>query len=66
MLTLKIVSPNGGEEIHSAMSIGYSLSKQNIAVSGINERIALNPGDVAYVINASGNTISRYENHAPC
>ncbi|RUR96458.1 hypothetical protein [Pectobacterium polaris] len=70
MLTVKVVSLNGGEEIHSGVSVGYSPAKQNIAVSGMNGRIVLNPGDVAYVMNGLGKTISRYEHtaakDAPC
>ncbi|MFJ5349838.1 hypothetical protein [Pectobacterium parvum] len=70
MLTVKIVSRNGGEEIHTGASVGYSPAKQNIAVSGMNGRVVLNQGDVAYVMNASGKTISRYEHTAgedtPC
>lgn len=60
MLTVKVVSLNGGEEIHSGASVGYSPAKQSIAVSGMNGRIVLDPGDVAYVMNGSGKTISRY------
>jgi len=61
MLTVKVMSPGGGEEIHSGMSVGFNPGQQSIAVSGMDQNIFLREGEVAYVMNPSGKTISRYE-----
>lgn len=61
MLTVKVMSPDGGEEIHGGMSIGFNPLQQSISVSGIDQNIFLKKGEVAYVMNESGKTVSRYE-----
>lgn len=61
MLTVKVMSPGGGEEIHCGLSIGFNPQQQSIAVSGMDNNIFLKDGEVAYVMNSSGKTISRYE-----
>jgi len=62
MLTVKVISPGGGEEIHCGLSIGFEPTKQSIAVSGMDHNIMLKKGDIAYVMNVNGKIISRYEN----
>ncbi|HIH9863669.1 TPA: hypothetical protein ACYVER_004826 [Klebsiella pneumoniae] len=64
MLTVKVMSSDGGEEIHSGLSVGFNPDQQSIAVSGMDQDIFLKQGEVAYVMNANGKTISRYENRA--
>lgn len=61
MLTVKVLSPGGGEEIHCGLSVGFEPRKKSIAVSGMDQNILLKKGDIAYVMNANGKTISRYE-----
>lgn len=61
MLTVKVMSPGGGEEIHCGQSVGFNPKQQSIAVSGMDKNIFLSEGEVAYVMNENGKTISRYE-----
>ncbi|WP_264289136.1 hypothetical protein [Duffyella gerundensis] len=61
MLTVKVMSPGGGEEIHSGLSIGFNPLQQSIAVSGLDSNLFLKEGEVAYVMNENGKTISHYE-----
>jgi len=61
MLTVKVMSPSGGEEIHSGLSIGFNPLQQSIAVSGLDSNLFLKEGEVAYVMNENGKTISHYE-----
>lgn len=61
MLTVKVMSPGGGEEIHSGLIVGFNPKQQSIAVTGMDQNIFLKEGEVAYVMNAAGKTISRYE-----
>lgn len=61
MLTVKVMSPGGGEEIHCGLSVGFNPGQQSIAVSGMDQNIFLREGEVAYVMNSNGKTISHYE-----
>ncbi|MBN1088811.1 hypothetical protein [Pantoea sp. 1B4] len=61
MLTVKVMSPGGGEEIHSGPSVGFNPAQQSIAVSGMDSNVFLQEGEVAYVMNENGKTISHYE-----
>lgn len=61
MLTVKVMSPGGAEEIHCGLSVGFNPHQQSISVSGMDKSIFLKDGEVAYVMNSSGKTISRYE-----
>ncbi|EAO4397086.1 hypothetical protein E5475_18605 [Salmonella enterica] len=61
MLTVKVMSPTGREEIHCGKSVGFNPEQHSIAVSGMGHNIFLKGGEVAYVMNASGRTVSRYE-----
>ena len=61
MLTVKVISPGGGEEIHSGLSVGFNPLQQSIAVSGMDSNLFLKEGEIAYVMNESGKTISHYE-----
>lgn len=61
MLTVKVMSPSGGEEIHCGLSVGFNPNQQSIAVSGMDQSIFLKEGDIAYVMNSNGKTISRYK-----
>ena len=51
MLTVKVMSPGGGEEIHCGLSVGFNPKQQSIAVSGMDKNVFLKPGEVAYVMN---------------
>ena len=64
MLIVKVMSPGGSEEIHTGRSVGYNPLQQSIAVTGMESNLFLKEGEVAYVMNESGNTISHYE-HRP-
>jgi len=61
MLTVKIMSPGGSEEIHSGRSVGFNHLQQSIAVSGMDNNVFLREGEIAYVMNENGKTISHYE-----
>lgn len=61
MLTVKVMSPDGGEEIHCGLSVGFNPEQQSISVSGMDQNVFLKPGEVAYVMNQNGKTVSRYE-----
>ncbi len=61
MLTVKVISPSGVEVIHCGPGVGFNPSKQIITVSGMDQEIMLKNGEIAYVMNANGKTISRYE-----
>lgn len=61
MLTVKVMSPGGGEEIHCGLSVSFNPKQQSIAVSGMDKNVFLKPGEVAYVMNQNGKTVSRYE-----
>ncbi len=37
MLTVKVMSPDGGEEIHCGLSVGFNPNQQSIAVSGMDQ-----------------------------
>lgn len=60
MLTVKIMSLEGGEEIHCGASVGYNPKEKSISVSGMDGSIFLAIGEVAYVMNEQGKTISWY------
>ena len=64
MLTVKVMSLGGGEEIHCGLSVGFNPNQQSIAVSGMDKNVFLKPGEVAYVMNQNGKTVSRYEHIA--
>ncbi|MBJ8867653.1 hypothetical protein [Citrobacter koseri] len=57
MLTVKVMSPGGGEEIHCGLSVGFNPGQQSIAVSGMDQNIFLKEGEVAYVMNQNGKTV---------
>ena len=44
MLTVKVMSPGGGEEIHCGLSVGFNPTQQSIAVSGMDKNVFLKPG----------------------
>lgn len=60
MLTIKVMSPGGVEEIHCGISVGFNPVQQSIAISGMDQNIFLKEGEVAYVMNANGKTVSWY------
>ncbi len=41
MLTVKVMSPGGDEEIHDGLSVGFNPKQQSIAVSGMEQNIFL-------------------------
>ena len=60
MLTVKVVSPGGREEIHCGLSVGFNANQQSISVSGMDQKIFLKQGEVAEVMNVNGKTVSHY------
>lgn len=60
MLTVKIMTPGGAEEIICGMNVAYNPEQNSISVAGIDSHVFLSPGQVAYVMNESGKTISHY------
>lgn len=60
MLTVKVMTAGGGEEIHCGKSIGYNPEQQSISIAGNENSIWLKANQVAYVMNESGKTISHY------
>lgn len=60
MLTVKIMSPKGGEEIHCGRSVGFNPKQCSISISGMDRNVFLKPGEIAYVMNDNGRTISQY------
>jgi hypothetical protein len=46
MLTVKVMSPSGGEEIHCGLSVGFNPNQQSIAVSGMDQNVFLKQGEV--------------------
>lgn len=44
MLTVKVMSPGGGEEIHSGLSVGFNPNQQSISVSGMGQNVFLKQG----------------------
>ncbi|MEN4831763.1 hypothetical protein [Pantoea vagans] len=61
MLTVKVMSPGGGEKIHTGRSVGFNPLQQSIAVAGMDGNVFLKEGEIAYVMNENGKTISHYE-----
>ncbi|AXC40288.1 hypothetical protein HOT65_gp137 [Salmonella phage S133] len=60
MLTVKVMSANGGEEIHDGSSVGFNPKNKSIHVSGLDQAIFLKEDEVAYVMNQNGKTVSVY------
>lgn len=60
MLTVKIMSPNGGEEIHDGSSVGFNPKQKSISIAGLDQHIFLKEDEVAYVMNQNGKTVSVY------
>ncbi len=60
MLTLKICSPGGRELILEAASFEH-FPETNMIRIGTDSQIELPPKSLAFVMNSSGKTISRYE-----
>lgn len=44
MLTVKVMSSDGGEEIHSGLSVGFNPNQQSISVSGMDQNLFLKQG----------------------
>ncbi|EDT8874564.1 hypothetical protein AAM31_004592 [Salmonella enterica subsp. enterica] len=61
MLTVKVMHQNGGEELHCGSSIGYHPEQRSITVSGMDGKIILKDGDIAYVLNQSAQIITIYK-----
>ena len=60
MLTVKVMSPNGGEEIHDGSSVGFNPKQKSISTAGLDQHIFLKEDEVAYVMNQNGKTVSVY------
>lgn len=60
MLTVKVMSPNGGEEIHDGSSVGFNPKQKSISIAGLDQLIFLKEDEVAYVMNQNGKTVSVY------
>lgn len=61
MLTVKVMHQNGGEEFHCGCSIGYHPEQRSITVSGMDGKIILKDGDIAYVLNQNAQIITIYK-----
>lgn len=59
MLTVKLQNQSGAEEILCGKSVGFNPRRQMVVVAGC-ESIPLQEGDVAYVMNQCGKTVSTY------
>ena len=63
MLTLRIDFANGGSGFHTAKTIQVSDNNCGFILDGDwEERLVLCPGDVAYIMNSHGKTISVHSN----
>ena len=60
MLTVKVMSPNGGEEIHDGSSVGFNPKQKGISIAGLDQHIFLKEDEAAYVMNQNGKTVSVY------
>ena len=60
MLTVKVMSPNGDEEIHDGSSVGFNPKQKSISIAGLDQHIFLKEDEVAYVMNQNGKTVSVY------
>ena len=60
MLTVKVMSPNGGEEIHDGSSVRFNPKQKSISIAGLDQHIFLKEDEVAYVMNQNGKTVSVY------
>ncbi|WWS24313.1 hypothetical protein vBKpnAMK4_00087 [Klebsiella phage vB_Kpn_AM_K4] len=60
MLTVKVMSPSGGEEIHDGSSVGFNPKQKSISIAGLDQHIFLKEDEVAYVMNQNGKTVSVY------
>ncbi|BEH89464.1 hypothetical protein [Klebsiella phage phiKp_27] len=60
MLTVKVMSSNGGEEIHDGSSVGFNSKQKSISIAGLDQHIFLKEDEVAYVMNQNGKTVSVY------
>lgn len=60
MLTVKVMSHNGGEEIHDGSSVGFNPKQKSISIAGLDQHIFLKEDEVAYVMNQNGKTVSVY------
>lgn len=60
MLTVKVMSPNGGEEIHDGSSVGFNPKQKSISIAGLDQHIILKEDEIAYVMNQNGKTVSVY------
>ena len=60
MLTVKVMSQNGGEEIHCGRSIGYHPEQRNKKKTEKDGKVIMKEGDIAYVMNQNAQIISVY------
>lgn len=60
MLTVKVMKFGGAEELHTGKSVAFNPVKKQLSISGIDQTVILSEGDVAYVMNSSGKTVSNY------
>lgn len=65
MLTLKVVKEGGSEDLFCGERISYNAIRHAIEIPGTDIRICINPGQVAYVMNSDGKTISKYDGAVP-
>lgn len=65
MLTVKVMTAGGGEEIISGSRVGYNPEQHSISIAGFDNNIFLRPDQVAYIMNDNGKTISKYDGVLP-
>lgn len=61
MLTVKVVKEGGSEDIFCGERVSYNAVRHAIEILGTECRICIQPGQVAYVMNSDGKTISKYD-----
>lgn len=64
MLTVKIMNKDGGENIMQANEVGYNPHQKSLSLTGRGTNIFLSEGQVAYITNDHGRTVSIFS-HSP-
>ncbi|ENO7475517.1 hypothetical protein [Citrobacter amalonaticus] len=60
MLTVKVMETNGSEELYETKSVGWNAKESTLHMMGFDMSHTLVEGEVAYVMNENGKTISWY------
>ena len=60
MLTVKVMEPNGSEELYETRSVGWNAKEGTLHMMGFDMSHTLAEGEIAYVMNENGKTVSHY------